>query len=688
MSKRGRSKRHQDITGLNKQRQNNDSVPQHPTATNIPNAPKARSALFNDDPRTDHPFDLERFERLVYSRYKPDIEVAFGMLVSMLGSMQLSRGDVPQGILCSRINETLPEIDRLSALWSRVSTAILTMFLNPAFEALNADGFCKLLSLKPELITALQASVINNADACIEAFNLTPDSETFSVPMDDLHKVLLLYSLDSRYEPSLIYGFSQLDASAVIDTCIALCSSIFCGTELAYRRRNEMLRYICEQLPDHQLSERSLFAATANVYMHCSYADIPDKHAIKGLLHEQWRRLLAEHGIKDLCESAPAKPTSAQSNTTDKSPGKPSILILHEWMRSGCAMHRCYAHWIAGLRKHFHTVGMGLKEATQMDPDAIALFDDYIALPEQVPTIEQVRSIHAWCQEHRPAIVYYPSIGMGVHTVAAASIRLAPVQVMTGGHPASSCSSVIDRIILPEPRNALGKTCLRESIREEISWIPWQSLAFANPGSNDRKKTSDRRRQWHERQRHPEYEVQIAISSSPMKLTHGFLDFLASIEQSAHRRMRWHFFLADSRGALHLETRAAIRSRLRFANIYPHLGYLDYLNALQVADIFVTPFPFGNSNTHIDYYRAGVLGACMQGQELCSIYDASLLNWLRHPEDLIADDKNAYREIVLRLIEDREWRISLYDQVYGGDDVSIEDMQGDASLFSEYGFVR
>jgi hypothetical protein len=682
-----RPRQHRDPNGSTKN-QKTRGVLDIPILDTTAQKAAAHSGSTNEITVADEAFDLERFERYVYSRYKPDIETAFGMLVAMLRQMQLSRGDVPQGILCSRISQTLPEMERVSVLWTRVSTAILTLFLNPAFEALSADGFFQLLTLKPQLITVFQAGVINNADACIEAFNLTPDSEAFSMPMDDLYKVLLLYSLDSRYEPKLIYGFASQDRAAVIDTCIALCSSIFCGTELAYRRRNDMQRYLCEQLPSHQLSERSLLDASSSVYMHCSYADGPDKHAIKGLLHQQWRRLLAEHGIRDLCEAREVQKASAPGSISDEPTPKPTVLILHEWLRSGCAMHRCYANWIAALREQFHTVGMGLKEATAMDPEAIALFDHYEPLPEGVSCIDQVRSVHAWCRKHHPAIVYYPSIGMGVHTVAAASIRLAPLQVMTGGHPASSYSPVIDRIVLPEPREAPQRLLLRESIHENIAWIPWQSLTFAHVQTADEESIRKQRDAWHARQVHLDYQVQIAISSSPMKLTNEFLEFLVSIERSSERKAGFHFFLADSRGALHLEIRAAIMNRLRNANVYPHLDYQDYLGALRVADVFVTPFPFGNSNTHIDYYRSGILGTCMQGREICSLYDASLLTWLRHPKDLIAENKEAYKQIVLRLINDQQWRGDIYDQVYGDTYEDINAMNGDASLFCEYGFYR
>ena len=637
----------------------------------------AHSGSTNEITLADEAFDLERFERYVYSRYKPDIETAFGMLVAMLRQMQLSRGDVPQGILCSRISQTLPEMERVSVLWTRISTAILTLFLNPAFEALNADGFCQLLTLKPQLITVFQSSVINNADACIEAFNLTTDSEAFSVPIDDLYKVLLLYSLDSRYEPKLIYGFASQDRAAVIDACIALCSSIFCGTELAYRRRNEMLRYLCEQLPSNQLSERSLMNATASVYMHCSYASIPDKHAIKGLLHQQWRRLLAEHGIRDLCEAREVQKASAPGSISDEPTPKPTVLILHEWLRSGCAMHRCYAKWIAALREQFHTVGMGLKEATAMDPEAIALFDHYVPLPEGVSCIDQVRAVHNWCRQHRPAIVYYPSIGMGTHTVAAASIRLAPLQVMTAGHPATTAGSAVNHLVLPDDFELDAQL-----LTEKLLVIPRDCVAWTSPFRDESRipaHAQDPAGRW----KHP-HTTQVIISASPMKLGYPFLCFISELNKVLHGKVFWHFFLADSRGALHLEIRHCIHSLLGdTCKVYPHLNYGDYVQALRVGDVFLSPFPFGNANTYFDYAHAQIMGACMRGNELQSAGDAPFLERLGFPKELITSNEAEYGQVAERLIADPAWRLKLHEQIYGeGAESHIAFTQGDPSLFA------
>lgn len=647
-------------TARQQRMKNKASLPQEPMPKNVNELDQHTKASSDTDRGNSHnpegsAFDLERFERLVYSRYAPEVETAFEMLHGLLRAMQLSRGDVPNGILCSRISSCLSEDDRLHALWTRVSAAILTLFLNPRFESLEAEGFQLLLRFKSQLVTVNQASIANTTDACIEAFNLTPNSTTFSVPTDDLYKVLLLYSLDSRYEPSLIYGFHDLDPEAVIDTCIALCSPSFCGTELAYRRRNEVLDYLCDKLRTFQLSERSLLDASAHVYMHCSYADRPNKHAIKKLIHQQWRQMLAQHGIKDL----------PNHKSTAKPGLKATVLILHEWLRTGHAMHRCYANWIDGLRQRFHTVGMGLKESTAMDPEAIALFDEYVALPEGVPTIDQVRVIHHWCQHNKPAIIYYPSLGMGVHTVAAASIRMAPVQILTPGHPSTSGSNVIDYMVVSEDHTHIaGLSQIDEQhIQEKVIYLPQGSMSWRRPPYNFAYHCG-RSEPGNSALLDANKATQVVISASPMKLSHSFLGFLSAIHQECVGSVFWHFFLADTRGALHLEISARLRDYLGDAFIaYPALDYHDYLYRLEAGDLFLCPFPFGNANTIQDYLSLRMIGSCMQSNELQSP-EAVLLSKVGFPRELIARDLPEYRELAVRLIIDYEWRKTMVSKVY------------------------
>ncbi|MEB3276088.1 MAG: hypothetical protein VKM92_03885 [Cyanobacteriota bacterium] len=630
------------------------------------------------------PFNLDRFEHLALSRHQGDVEQAFGLLHQLLAAMEKSRGSVPAGLSTQRPpgGPATPELERLTLLWTRIAHAISGLFLHPAFETLNLDGLWQLLLLHKQLASIFHASSLETADACILAFDRAEPGQPFTIAQQDLAKVLLLYSLESRLELELITAFDQVDHRAVLFTSVALCSTPFCGSERSYRRREQLLRYLCHQLEQHQLEEQALHLLTISAYMYCSYASSADKHAIKGLIHRQWRRRLADQGLTDLVQRGAAWP---QPGTT-KADAKPVLLILHEWLATGSAMHRCYANWIAALRQHFHTVGMGLKQGTGMDPEALALFDSYVPLPEGVPIPQTVRAIWSWCQQHQPAAVYYPSIGMGPHTVAAASIRLAPLQLMTQGHPATTGGSCIDVLVSAADYAYLdGELILdRSLVEEQLVLVPPGAMTWLTPGweGGPSRERAERQRS---RIANPALVPQIVISASPMKLGAPFLELCQRIWQRTRGRAYWHFFIGEARGCLHLEIARTIRTYLgEDCKVYPHLEYKDYIKSLQVGDIFLTPFPFGNSNTLYDYFAAGLIGVNLRSGELSCSVDTCLFHRLGFPNSLIASSPSAYEDIAVRLILDSDWRQQLYHHTYDSNaNHQAVFSGGDASKFAD-----
>lgn len=614
------------------------------------------------------------------------MEKAFELLHALLTAMEVSRGNIPAGLNTGRPpgGPATPELERLNLVWTRLAVAVSGLFLNSRFESLNLEGLQDLLLLQKQLASLFHASSLETSDAALQAFNLSGEPGLYSVAEPDLYKVLLLYSLESQLELDLITGLEAADAQAVLFTCIALCSTPFCGSERAYRRREELLRYLCGRLERQTLEEKALFLLTGTAYMFCSYANSSDKHQIKGAIHRQWRQRLAQQGLTDLV----TRDQMLSNHGRHRPSGKPLLLVLHEWLASGSAMHRCYASWLTALKDRFHTVGMGQKQRTGLDPAAIGLFSEYVALPEDVPVTQLVAAIRDWCQRHQPAMVYYPSLGMATHTVAAASIRLAPIQVMTQGHPASSGGSCIDYLVSSADYCMVGDQLLinRSDFSEEILVAPPNSMTWTTPAS-----MASIREQpmppWREPDRDhgsPATMAQIVVSATPMKLGHPFLDLCARVARRCEGKAFWHFFIADGRGALHLQIIRELRGRMGDqCNIYPNLGYADYVRSLQVGDLFLVPFPFGNSNTLFDYYQARLPGLCLRSNELSSTVDMCLFRKLGFPDTLIADTVEDYEELACKFIFDGKLRKRITQSIYSTPQQDCPFSQGDPGLFAE-----
>ncbi|CQH11476.1 putative accessory processing protein [Yersinia enterocolitica] len=103
----------------------------------------------------------------------------------------------------------------------------------------------------------------------------------------------------------------------------------------------------------------------------------------------------------------------------------------------------------------------------------------------------------------------------------------------------------------------------------------------------------------------------------------------------------------------------AVNDILPQARVYEHLGYLDYLQVINQCDLFINPFPFGNTNGIVDTVRQGLPGVCLSGTEVHEHIDEGLFRRLGLDEELIAHDLAEYIAVTVRLISDKEWRQSL-----------------------------
>ncbi len=58
--------------------------------------------------------------------------------------------------------------------------------------------------------------------------------------------------------------------------------------------------------------------------------------------------------------------------------------------------------------------------------------------------------------------------------------------------------------------------------------------------------------------------------------------------------------------------------------MYGFHGYADYLARVNHADLFLCPFPFGNTNGIVDAFTLGLPGICKTGPEVFEHIDGAL----------------------------------------------------------------
>ena len=201
------------------------------------------------------------------------------------------------------------------------------------------------------------------------------------------------------------------------------------------RRGFEFREILLQWLPPH-LAEVNLgtltLARLPEIYMHCSYAFTGQKHAIKRPLMQQIRRACLDGGV---IEAPSPIPPQAEARAT--------IVVVGERLAPGHMIFRTHSLAVRSLRKRFHVVGVSYLSAT--DPVAADLFDECIPVPAG-DFIDTVRTVAAEIVARRPALIFYPSVGMSAQVIALAALRLAPIQCASYGHMATTMSPVMDYI--------------------------------------------------------------------------------------------------------------------------------------------------------------------------------------------------------------------------------------------------
>ena len=360
-----------------------------------------------------------------------------------------------------------------------------------------------------------------------------------------------------------------------------------------------------------------------NAWMYTTYADYAPKHEIKRSFNQMLLRRMGD--LPDQIAIAPC------------SRAKPRLVVIHERFISQHAMFRCYSPLIRGLRQHFELISVA--EEGTIDDGSDELFDQKITLSKNE---KKIRVIAADIAALQPDLIYYPSLGMSHWTVLLAQLRIAPIQVMTHGHPATSMSPCIDYVYLNEIE---GDLAAQHSERvlvgpSNLTFQPHSELPDELPPLLA---PSDR-------------EVRVAVNSKVMKLSPRLIDICKDLYANADRPVRFSFFPGE-RNMLFDGLSAAIKTFLPSADVIPYINYSEFLNEMARCDLALAAFPFGNTNSTVDTSLLGLPTVVHCGGDSSGQTDSLVLRTAGLPEWLICRTDEEYYATALSLINSPSKRV-------------------------------
>ena len=567
-----------------------------------------------------HTRDVEAFERAVYAR---QYETAGQLLLALLNRVNLVFG--VSGYKVSESDEHY--------LYTRIAAAMIALFADEGFT-LQPSGFTA-LALRQAMISALlECSGFGGSDHLLRLLGTrrpgSPEVLNFPTLQAQL-KLLLAFSLDSGIDLDLAPIFRQ-DPVLLLPAWLGMTGRTEVLTDSARRRHEQLLRL--GPLFENVESGIEMLTSLSTVWMNCMYGTAQDRHAVKRPLNVLARRMLGP-GLAGEC--APDRPRRPLAD-------RPVMLLPLEHFRVPHVNYRTYAAMIRRLRERFVLVAAAGKD--DLDETTAALFDRVVMIEPPGergfgPMIEALAGVGA-------DIVFYPTLGIQWWWIPVCNFRLAPIQAMTIGVPATSHSAAMDYVVVEESWPGEPECYSETLVHTRAGSTRFQPR---DVGKHSRLADSGTAGTLH-----------IAVSALVTKLNAAFLDTCREIDRRSSVPLEWHFF-AGMTGLHHALTRRQIRDWLPAAEIHGYLEYPEFTAALAGCDLHLSTFPFGGTNSNLDSMQLGIPMVTLRGPEAHSQIDTGMLRRAGLPDWLSTDTPEAYVETALRLIGAPKERAKLRRQL-------------------------
>ncbi|WP_345813189.1 adhesin [Paraburkholderia sp. PREW-6R] len=604
------------------------------------------------------PFSLDRLESLVQSR---DYDAAHAEVVSLLDTLIDRRGTLPDDKL-ARIAPNEPADAQSQQTLQRIADALTTLLSDARFQ-LSDKQFAQLFWGRPWINMLFAVTTYGNTDHIVRALLAqTSASDDLAARNALTRKQLALYTAESLLEIDLV-ALAENEPVLAASLGVSMLGAAVVISPAAHAKRERMIEWLPAVLDTIDDLDDLPNSAVCAAYMHCSYSLLPQRHAIKRSINRLVRNKLQTLGLLDWELKALSAPVRDVADTR-----KPVMLVVLEWFTGGHSIYRTHSRTMLAAREHFEVVAFG--EAQHVDEAGRATFDRFIPFeyPEYIG--DCVRQLQAFVDEHRPQVLYMPSVGMFAHTVFASNVRFAPLQIAGLGHPATMHATQMDYVSVEE--DFVGDPgCFSEKLlRLPKDGQPYRpsklfdavTPAIAPPGDY----------------------INIAVTASAMKINPRFLQACRAIIESAGIPVRLHFMTAWSEGVDLAYVRKSILAALPEERtwVYGSINYPRYLKILNTMDMFLSPFPFGNTNGIVDSLTLGLPGVNLCGAEVFEHIDSGLFARAGLPGWLTTSSVDEYVRAAVRLANQHDEREALRQRLI--DEQAVERLfEGRPEAFGE-----
>lgn len=397
---------------------------------------------------------------------------------------------------------------------------------------------------------------------------------------DEIRKVLLLITMESDIQlpwKALVEHVPDTTAQAFI----GLISSL--GLQLSKRAQKNIsaVLQMSEFLPTIDTSEVKNYGPLLRAFFNCSNLADPNKYKLKKWITRSIDGFI-ENKISNKLKKRLKQDVKKKPFLKDQ-----TVLFVHEHYKTKHAMYRSWHALVSQVKTKYNTVALGLEK--NVDDRALKDFDKAILVEDEW----DIEGIANKILNVKPDVIVYSSIGMSAYTPFLASMRLAPIQIVLPGHPASSHIANVDYLFMP--KESLTEEQLTNIITEK--WLecpdgPGQ-VTLLNKESTFVKRDTN--------------QFNIVVNGVIQKVSQDLIESCQRITQQANRPINFVFFMAHPKQDIdYFAAKSMLRRFLPNSIIHPFGKYPEYMTRLSECKFSIPTFPFGGSNSNIDLIRLGL----------------------------------------------------------------------------------
>jgi hypothetical protein len=518
--------------------------------------------------------------------------------------------------------ETYPTLSPQNQIFVNAFIKHFLYLYSQADYALSERHARAFIRLNVTIANLVAVSAFGSTDAHLELLLAQENSA--------VAKILALYSARNAI---------RIDRRMLVDRDPAL-ASLWYTTYCQIHYGGLVNERVCRSLREHYEYHDDRLALThapQEPFFGSTYVDGKCDRLIKPVINQTYRRIAQQHVVRN-------------------TPNPRKIAVLSGLWTPHHSVYRNYAHYVRALRGHYHLTFFQLGDSAAGADES--MFDEVRHIGNAQGGVDVTSLL-----ENDYQLAYFPDVGMTPQSIVLANMRLAPIQITSPGHSASTWGADIDYYVSGADVEVAENP--EQNYSERLVLLPGCGVIHNRPLYEPRgiEKTV------------PEFVINCAAFSQ--KMNFGFCRLLQRIAEASQKPLRLRLFVGST-----------LRGQACFPVFVRELGtllpgvqlevignrtYGNYMGLMEEGDLAIDSFHFGGCNTIADSLFLRIPTVTYEGDKWYNRIGSQMLRMVGLPELITTNDDDYFR-LVSRLIQDDDFRAGIRARLAEAD--------LDATLFS------